>query len=222
MAPLSVLSCHHAAPSACRPGDGALPRLLARARPHRAPGLRAVRRSRRMAGAALRRVHRPSARVRAGRAAIVYDARARRSSRAWKERGRRDLAPLAGDAWSRVVPAPAGRRADVRPGRPGARTRARTRPGAAAGGRARSRWGLPVAACSLRTRRRAAAGGAAARAERRRNVRGASRRSPGAAARSCLVDDVYTTGATASACARRAPAGRRAPRRGRLPRRAVR
>ena len=61
------------------------------------------------------------------------------------------------------------------------------------------RWELPVAPVLARTRRLPRQRGLTL-AERRRNVRGAFRASE-SPRRVCLVDDVYTTGATANAAA---------------------
>jgi predicted amidophosphoribosyltransferase len=64
-----------------------------------------------------------------------------------------------------------------------------------------ARWGLPVGDV-LRRRRRASRQRGLSRTERRKNVAGAFRARDGPMPRSlCVVDDVYTTGATASAAA---------------------
>lgn len=134
------------------------------------------------------------------RAAILYDARARRLVHAWKERGRRHLsreaALLVAETLSRpdvaaltFVPAD-GDRALKRGHRP-AETLAREL------GRV---WELPVQPLVRRARSVQQQRGLGLR-ERRRNVRGAFASARASPARVCLVDDVYTSGATAAAAA---------------------
>jgi ComF family protein len=134
------------------------------------------------------------------RAALVYDERARSLVHEWKERGRRRLAEDAAALVAEIVARPdkvdalayvpgdperAWRRGDVGPRRL-----------AAALGHL---WELPVIDVLRRSRARPQRG--LSLADRRRNVR-ASVVSTGSAPRSvCLVDDVYTSGATADACA---------------------
>jgi predicted amidophosphoribosyltransferase len=135
------------------------------------------------------------------RAAIAYDARARSFVQAWKEGGRRDLAAVAAEIVVSVLPAPAvGALVFV----PGDAERSRSRGHVPAARLARElarRWDVPAIDVLRRTR---SAGRQRGRelAERRRNVRGAFAATQPSPARVCLVDDVYTTGSTATACAR--------------------
>jgi ComF family protein len=133
------------------------------------------------------------------RGAVVYDERARRLISAWKERGRRDLAgPLAAIV-EELIARPG---ADVVTYVPGDRERGRERGHVPAARLARAlgeRWSLPTE--GLLTRTRASVRQAALpRAERRANVRGAFAVAGDVPRRVVLVDDVYTTGATVSAC----------------------
>jgi ComF family protein len=134
------------------------------------------------------------------RGALVYDARARPLVSAWKERGRRDLARPLAEIVAEVIACPD---VDVVTFVPGDRERGRQRghvPAARLADALGGLWNLPV------SRLLARAGGSSRqaglpRAERRRNVRGAFRARTTVSGRVALVDDVYTTGATVSACA---------------------
>jgi predicted amidophosphoribosyltransferase len=134
------------------------------------------------------------------RSALVYEARARRLVSAWKERGRRDLAPLLAAIVAEVLARP-----DVEAITfvPGDRERGRERghvPAARLAEALGSVWGLPVEPLLARTgpsTRQAAL----PRAERGANVRHAFRPRDGSPRTVALVDDVYTTGATVAACA---------------------
>jgi predicted amidophosphoribosyltransferase len=134
------------------------------------------------------------------RAAVAYTGAARLLVGAWKERGLRPFAHLAGELVAAVVPRPA---ADVITYIPPDGDRSLKRGHQPAADLARelgSRWGLKVVPLLERTRPVARQAGLS-RPERRRNVRGAfvARARPPATV--VLVDDVYTTGATAAAAA---------------------
>jgi ComF family protein len=134
------------------------------------------------------------------RSAVVYDEHARRLVSAWKERGRRDLVATLAEIVADVIARPD---VDAISFVPGDRERRRERghvPAARLADALGNLWSLPVEILLVRTRltpRQASL----PRAERRGNVRGAFSARDVAPARVALVDDVYTTGATASACA---------------------
>jgi predicted amidophosphoribosyltransferase len=134
------------------------------------------------------------------RAAIVYDASARALVGAWKERGRRDLAVAAAELVVEVVPRPT---ADALAYVPGDRDRELRRghaPAAALALELSVRWQLPVATL-LRRRPGVRRQRDLPRAQRRGNAARAFAPTGPAPSRVCLVDDVYTTGSTATACA---------------------
>jgi competence protein ComFC len=134
------------------------------------------------------------------RSAIVYEERARALVRSWKEKGRRRLAEEAAAVLAEVVAAPD---VDVLTHVPGDPERALERgdvPPRALAHALGALWAIPAADLLRRTRTLKRQRGLSL-AERRRNVRGtvaATRDSP---RRVCLIDDVYTSGATAHACA---------------------
>jgi len=133
------------------------------------------------------------------RAAVAYDDGVRAIVTGWKEHGLRRLAATAADV---VVGALARPDADALTFVPPDRSRLLQRGHHPAERLARElgrRWDLPSLALLSRTgpaRRQAGA----TLADRRRNVRGAFAADT-APATVCLVDDVYTSGATASAAA---------------------
>jgi predicted amidophosphoribosyltransferase len=143
------------------------------------------------------------------RAAVAYDERVRAIVAGWKEHGLRRIAATAADVVVAALPRPS---AEVLAFVPPDRTRLLQRGHHPAERLARElgrRWELPVATLLGRTGPAPRQRGASL-VERRRNVRGAfaARASPKTV---CLVDDVYTSGATASAAAsalRKTGAGR--------------
>jgi len=135
------------------------------------------------------------------RAAILYDERARRFVTTWKERGQRGLAR---EAAALVVDALA--RPDVAAiafvPSDGERTLARGyRPAEALAGQLGRLWELPVESLVRRSRRVERRQRGLGLKERRQNVAGAFAPARASPARVCLVDDVYTSGATAAAAA---------------------
>lgn len=155
-----------------------------------APGSWPVRRCAECAG---RRIAFASA-----RAAVVYDERARLLVSAWKERGQRRLAEEAAAIVADVLVrpdvaalayVPADRERTLKRGH---------RPAEALAHRLGELWGLPVEALVRRTRSVDRQRGLGLR-ERRRNLAGVfvpARASPRTV---CLIDDIYTSGATATA-----------------------
>ena len=131
------------------------------------------------------------------RAAVAYDRGARALVGAWKERGLGRIARLAADLVVEVVPPP---RAEVLTWIPGDADRSRWRGVNTAEALARelcARWDLPAASTLRRTRSVPRQRGLP-RSERRKNVQGAFSATT-APAVVALIDDVYTTGATAAA-----------------------
>jgi predicted amidophosphoribosyltransferase len=134
------------------------------------------------------------------RSAIVYEERARALVRSWKEKGRRRLAEEAAELLAEVVAPP---EVDVLTHVPGDPERALERgdvPPRALAAALGALWALPAADLLRRTRSLERQRGLSL-ADRRRNVRGTVAATGDAPRRVCLVDDVYTSGATADACA---------------------
>jgi predicted amidophosphoribosyltransferase len=133
------------------------------------------------------------------RAAAEYDGAVKAIVAAWKERGLRRLAVPLAALVEEVVPRPPVEALAFVPG-DGDRSRLRGHhPAQRLAAELGRRWALPVAPLLARTRRVSRQRGLTL-PERRRNVARAfrARASP---LRVCLVDDVYTTGATANAAA---------------------
>lgn len=136
----------------------------------------------------------------AARSAIVYDDRARTFVRAWKERGRRGLARAAAELIRDVVTRTDGACLVPVPGDPErAWERGDVPPRALAAELGRI-WSLPVSDALERSRILPRQRGLSLD-ERRRNVRGSVVARVTVPADVCLVDDVYTSGATVDACA---------------------
>jgi ComF family protein len=130
------------------------------------------------------------------RAAVGYDEAARRLVHAWKERGLRRLAAEAAALVGEVLLPP---EVDALTFVPSDRTRRRERghnPAERLAQELAALWELPCLPLLTRTRSGRQRGSSA---EERRSVRGAFRAVTAAPRRIALVDDVYTTGATASA-----------------------
>lgn len=134
------------------------------------------------------------------RSAIVYDERARTLVRAWKEQGRRRLAEEAAALVAEVIPPPDVEALAHVPGDP---ERAWKRGAVAPRGLAVALgrlWDIPAADLLRRLHALPRQRGLGL-AERRRNVRGSVTAAGAVPHLVCLVDDVYTSGATADACA---------------------
>jgi predicted amidophosphoribosyltransferase len=132
------------------------------------------------------------------RAAVGYDEAARRLVHAWKERGLRRLAAEAAALVAECLPAP---EVDVLTFVPSDRERRLKRghnPAERLALELAARWELPCLPLLERTRGGRQRG--SSRAERR-TVRGAFRAVGTAPRKVTVIDDVYTTGATAAATA---------------------
>jgi predicted amidophosphoribosyltransferase len=134
------------------------------------------------------------------RAAVAYDDAVRRLVRAWKERGLRTLASVAADAVAAALPPPRVAGLAYVPADPARGLQRGHHPAERLARELGERWSLPVLPVLGRARSVPRQRGLTL-ADRRRNVAGAfapARESP---TRVALVDDVYTSGSTATAAA---------------------
>jgi len=135
------------------------------------------------------------------RAAVLYDRGARSIVAAWKERGIRVLAEAAAELVCEAIAAPPVEGLVFVPPDGERLLRRGHNPSCALALELARRWQLPVGDALVRDRRAARQRGLS-RSDRRRNIAGAFRAYPRSLPRSlCVVDDVYTTGATATAAA---------------------
>lgn len=134
------------------------------------------------------------------RAAVAYEDDVRRIVAAWKEHGLRRLAAWVAELMAEVVARPEAAAIAFVPPDADRRLRRGHHAAEALARELAVRWDMPVGALLGRTRTGPRQRGLAS-AERRRNVRGAFCAVGSVPARVTLVDDVYTTGATANAAA---------------------
>jgi predicted amidophosphoribosyltransferase len=135
------------------------------------------------------------------RAAILYDAQARAFVRAWKERGRRGLARDAAVVVAEVISPVAAAALVPVPGDPERAWQRGDVPARALAREIAAIWGYPVLDVLARTRTLRRQRGLSLD-ERRSNVRGSVVARADVPHEVCVVDDVYTSGATVDACAR--------------------
>ena len=140
------------------------------------------------------------------RGAVGYDAAARRLVHAWKERGLRRLAAETAQLVAERIPTPEVEALTFVPADRGRRLERGHNPAERLARELAMLWELPCLHLLERTRGGRQRG--SSRAERR-SVRGAFRATGSAPRRVAVIDDVYTTGATAAAAstARRAAGG---------------
>jgi predicted amidophosphoribosyltransferase len=134
------------------------------------------------------------------RAAVPYDGAVRRFVAGWKERGLRRLADEAAALVDERLEPPEAALLTFVPADRGRRLERGHHPAEQLSRALAERWQVPCEALLRRTRPAPRQRGLSLR-ERRRNVAGAFSATRGMAGAVVLVDDVYTTGATASAAA---------------------
>jgi competence protein ComFC len=132
------------------------------------------------------------------RAAVGYDAAARRFVHAWKERGLRGLATEAAQLVVERLPPPQVDALAFVPSDRGRRLERGHNPAERLALELAAAWELPCLPLLERTRGGRQRGSSAAE---RRAVRGAFRATGSSPRRVAVIDDVYTTGATAAAAA---------------------
>jgi predicted amidophosphoribosyltransferase len=132
------------------------------------------------------------------RAAVGYDEAARRLVHAWKERGLRRLATEAAQLVAERLPPPEVDALAFVPSDRGRRLERGHNPAERLALELSAAWELPSLPLLERTRGGRQRGSSAAE---RKTVRGAFRASGEAPRRVAVIDDVYTTGATAAAAA---------------------
>jgi predicted amidophosphoribosyltransferase len=135
------------------------------------------------------------------RAAILYDAPARRLVHAWKEHGQRRLAREAATLVAETLARPDAATLAFVPSDDDRALWRGHRPAEALAAELGRIWELPVLPLVRRTRSVRERQRGLRLAARRRNVRGAFGPARASPPRVCLIDDVYTSGATATAAA---------------------
>jgi predicted amidophosphoribosyltransferase len=138
------------------------------------------------------------------RAAVGYDEAARRLVHAWKERGLRRLAAEAAELVAERLPPPDVDALTFVPADRGRRLERGHNPAERLARELAALWELPCLPLLERTRGGRQRGSSAAE---RRTVRGAFRARNAAPRKVAVIDDVYTTGATAAAAASALRAG---------------
>jgi competence protein ComFC len=138
------------------------------------------------------------------RAAVGYDAAARRLVHAWKERGLRRLAADAAQLVAERLPVPEVDALTFVPADRGRRLERGHNPAERLALELSVMWDVPCLPLLERTRGGRQRGSSAAE---RRTVRGAFRAGAEVPRRVAVIDDVYTTGATAAAAASALRAG---------------
>jgi predicted amidophosphoribosyltransferase len=132
------------------------------------------------------------------RAAVGYDAAARRLVHGWKERGLRRLAAVAAQVVADRLPPPEVDALTFVPADRGRRLERGHNPAQRLALELAALWELPCLPLLARTRGGRQRGSSAAE---RRTLRGAFRATRAAPRKVAVIDDVYTTGATAAAAA---------------------